>query len=203
MEETAPSKRRYEKTRQGILAAARAILRESGVEGLSIRTLADRVDYSPSAIYKYFDSKEDILAALREEGWQLSRAMNAEMDLSGKSPMEVLIAAGMNYLRFARTYPEYFKLMFSSQYAKPQELSDLFSNPDFTGLSRWIEAAVQAGEIELPEGVDILHVRLMMWFSAHGASMIEASMMEAHRDEFERSVLEVFQAMARLMAPKR
>lgn len=203
MEEPVPSKRRFEKTRQGILAAARAILRESGVEGLSIRALADRVDYSPSAIYKYFNSKEDILAALRDEGWQLSRAMNAEMDLSGKTPMEVLIAAGMNYLRFARAYPEHFKLMFSSQYARPQELSELFNNPDFAGLSRWIEAAIQTGEIELPEGVTLLHIRLMMWFSAHGASMIEISMMDAHRDEFEQTALEVFQAMAKLMAPRR
>jgi AcrR family transcriptional regulator len=202
MEETTPSKRRYEKTRQGILAAARAILYESGVESLSIRTLADRVDYSPSAIYKYFDSKEDILAALREEGWQLSRAMNAEMDLSGKTPMEVLIAAGMNYLRFARTYPEHFKLMFSSLYSRPHDLSELLHNPDFSGLTRWIEAAIQAGEIDLPEGVSVLHIRLMMWFSAHGASMIGLNMIETHQDEFEQAVREVFHAMAKLMAPK-
>lgn len=129
--------------------------------------------------------------------------MNAEIDLRGKTPMQVLIAAGMNYLRFARTYPEHFKLMFSSQYARPQELSDLFNNPDFTGLSRWIEEAIQAGEIELPEGVSILHIRLMLWFSAHGASMIETSMLAAHQDEFEQTAHEVFQAMAKLMAPKR
>jgi AcrR family transcriptional regulator len=202
MDQPAPSKRRYEKTRQGILAAARAILRENGVEGLSIRALAERVDYSPSAIYQYFDSKESILDALREEGWQLRRAMNAGMDLSGKTPMEILIAAGMNYLRFARTYPEHFKLMFSSQYARPQELGDIINNPEFSGLSRWIEAGIEAGEIELPEGVSVLHVRMMLWFVAHGASIIEINMLDSRREEFEKTVLDVFHAMAKLMAPK-
>jgi AcrR family transcriptional regulator len=37
-----------------------------------MRALAERADYSPSALYKYFDDKEDILDTLSTEGWQLS-----------------------------------------------------------------------------------------------------------------------------------
>lgn len=202
MKDTTPSQRRFEKTRQGILDAATAILRESGIESLSIRTLAERVDYSPSAIYKYFDSKEEILAALREEGWRLNQEMGAEMDFSGMTPVEMILAGGMNYMRFARTYPEYFKLMLSSEYAEPQTLTEIFNNPDFAGLTPLIEAAIQAGQLELPDGVSILHVRLMMWFLVHGASMIEISMMGEQREEFERAANEVFHAMTKFMAPK-
>ncbi len=203
MSTTSPSQRRYEKTRQGILDAARAILRESGIEGISIRTLAERVDYSPSAIYKYFDSKEAILAALREEGWRLSEAMSAEMDFTGMSPVEMILAGGMNYMRFARTYPEYFKLMLSSEYAESQTMNEIFNNPDFAGLTPLIEAGIQAGQIELPEGVSILHARLMMWFLVHGASIIEISLMGEQREEFEQAANEVFVAATKLMAPKK
>jgi len=56
-----PSERRYEKTRQGILSAARTLLLEGGVEAISMRTLADKVDYSPAALYKYFANKEEII----------------------------------------------------------------------------------------------------------------------------------------------
>lgn len=202
MEISTPSQRRFEKNRQGILDAARAIMRETGIGSLSIRTLAERVDYSPSAIYKYFDSKEAILAALREEGWQLSQAMSAQLDYGGMTPVEIMIAAGMNYLRFARTYPEHYQLMFNSQYAEPQNLDEVFNNPDFAGLTPLIEAGIQAGEIALPEGVNLLQVRLMAWFMAHGASMLEVSLMGAHREEFERAVEEVMQAFARLLAPR-
>lgn len=202
MNETSPSQRRYERTRQGILDAARAILRETGIESLSIRTLAERVDYSPSAIYKYFDSKEEILAALREEGWKLSEALSAQMDFSGMSPVEIMVAAGMNYMRFARTYPEYYQLMLSLQYAEPQALSEIFNNPNFAGLTPLIEAGIQSGEIVLPEGVSVLDIRLMMWFVVHGASMIELSMVGPQREEFEQAANEVFQAMTKLMAPR-
>jgi AcrR family transcriptional regulator len=197
-----PSKRRFEKNRQGILDAARTIMRETGIESLSIRTLAERVDYSPSAIYKYFDSKEAILAALREEGWQLAEEMSAQVDYTGMTPTEIMIAAGMNYLRFARTYPEHYQLMFNSQYAGPQSLDEVFNNPNFSGLTPLIEAGIKAGEISLPQGVTTLHVRLLAWFMVHGASMLEVSLMSTHREEFEQAAEDVMQAFAKLLASR-
>lgn len=71
MNDKTPSERRYEKTRQGILNAARSILLEDGVEAISMRTLADKVDYSPAALYKYFANKDEIIEALRVEAWEM------------------------------------------------------------------------------------------------------------------------------------
>ena len=70
MTDKTPSERRYEKTRQGILSAARNLLLEGGTDAISMRTLADKVDYSPAALYKYFANKEEIIEALRQEAWR-------------------------------------------------------------------------------------------------------------------------------------
>lgn len=61
-----PAERRREKVRQTILEAAERVFAEEGYEGLSIRRLADEIDYSPSAIYKYFTSKTELVGCLKE-----------------------------------------------------------------------------------------------------------------------------------------
>ena len=61
-----PASRRREKVRQTILEAAERVFAEEGYEGLSIRRLAEEIDYSPSAIYKYFASKTELVGCLKE-----------------------------------------------------------------------------------------------------------------------------------------
>ena len=64
--EQTPARRRRQKVREAILAAAERVFAEEGESGLSIRRLADEIDYSPSAIYKYFGSKEELLEELKD-----------------------------------------------------------------------------------------------------------------------------------------
>ncbi|MCA8898255.1 MAG: TetR/AcrR family transcriptional regulator [Hyphomonas sp.] len=64
--EATPARRRRKKVKESILAAAEKVFAEEGESGLSIRRLAEKIDYSPSAIYKYFGSKEELLDELKE-----------------------------------------------------------------------------------------------------------------------------------------
>ena len=61
-----PASRRRRKVRDSIIEAAERVFAEEGLEGLSIRRLADEIDYSPSAIYKYFTSKTELIGCLKE-----------------------------------------------------------------------------------------------------------------------------------------
>ncbi|MCB0147914.1 MAG: TetR/AcrR family transcriptional regulator, partial [Caldilineaceae bacterium] len=63
-----PRTKRRLRTKQAILDAARAIIVEDGLPALSMRTLADRIDYSPAGLYEYFGGKEEIVAAVCDEG---------------------------------------------------------------------------------------------------------------------------------------
>ena len=62
--------RERQATQQAILQAALEIASEESWQAMTIRRIAERIEYSPSAIYKYFDDKEAILFALLRQGFQ-------------------------------------------------------------------------------------------------------------------------------------
>src|SRR5207245_8296320 len=68
-------KERHERDREAvhraILDAARDLFVTEGYQNVSIRKIAERIEYSPAAIYGYFRSKDDIFFALAEEGFRL------------------------------------------------------------------------------------------------------------------------------------
>src|SRR3954464_6495000 len=68
-------KERQERDREAvhraILDAARELFTAEGYHNVSIRKIAERIEYSPAAIYSYFPSKDDIFFALAEEGFHL------------------------------------------------------------------------------------------------------------------------------------
>lgn len=61
-----PSERRRARTRSSTLKATEQVFVKEGEEGLSIRRLAEAIDYSPAAIYKYFVSKNELIDELKE-----------------------------------------------------------------------------------------------------------------------------------------
>ena len=61
-----PAERRRLKVRGAIIEAAERVFALEGESGLSIRRLAEEIDYSPSAIYKYFGSKDELIDELKE-----------------------------------------------------------------------------------------------------------------------------------------
>ncbi len=96
--------RRHRETRDDILIAAREVLLERGAADLSLREIARRAGFTPGALYKYFDSKDDVVKALAD------RAMGALIEAlavvpSGPAPDERAVEIGLAYLEFARHNP--------------------------------------------------------------------------------------------------
>ena len=59
--------RERKELRQQILDAARELFVHEGYENVSMRKIADKIEYSPAAIYTYFANKDEILDCLSEE----------------------------------------------------------------------------------------------------------------------------------------
>lgn len=72
-----PAQRRRNKVRQSIIATAEHMFERDGEAGLSIRKLAEEIDYTPGAIYKYFESKQELIDELKEAFFAL---LMTEMD---------------------------------------------------------------------------------------------------------------------------
>src|SRR6185369_15408369 len=108
-------KERQERDREAvsraILDAARELFVIEGYHNVSIRKIAERIEYSPAAIYGYFESKDDIFFALAEEGFHLLHEGGFE-GLDSLPPLDRIRRIFMRLYQFSREHPQYFALMF-------------------------------------------------------------------------------------------
>lgn len=191
MNTPSPKNRRFEKTRQGIIDAAREIVRNEGIDALSMRTLAEMVDYSPSALYKYFNNKEEIIEALRLEGWDEMQSIFMRRLGGDFSQIERLLEASMAYMDMSNQSPELYQLMFNSTVGSPDKLATTETDPRFMVLTDMIREAVESGEFILPKGITLLEYRYLAWFIMHGICMLKVSMYRNCVDEFDPMAREI------------
>lgn len=97
--------------REAILAAARDLFVAEGYAQVSIRKIAERIEYSPAAIYSYFPAKDDIFFALAAEGFQRLDATLAACEAQADA-LQDLRACLWAFYRFSRDQREFFHLMF-------------------------------------------------------------------------------------------
>src|ERR1700730_9354283 len=96
---------------RAILDAARDLFVKEGYENVSIRKIAERIEYSPAAIYGYFPSKDDIFFALAEEGFRLlGDAADAQATEQSErlTPLALLRAMFWGLYEFSGQHPQYF-----------------------------------------------------------------------------------------------
>ncbi len=107
--------------RAALLAAAEAVLTETGVEGFSLRAVAKRVGVSHAAPAHHFGDVQGVLTALAAEGFRrfLAAMQARQAAITGGDAEALLVASGLGYLDFAEASPALFRLMFSS--VRPRE----------------------------------------------------------------------------------
>jgi len=96
---------------QGILMAAREIALREGWQAVTIRKVAERIEYSPSMIYEYFASKEAILIELLCEGFRQLDVVLKTARSSCEDYEERLIRMSEAYWEFAMRNPELYQVM--------------------------------------------------------------------------------------------
>jgi len=201
-EERSPRERRHQRTQQAILAAARAIVAEEGADKLSIRAIADRIDYSPAGLYEYYGSKEEIIGALSVEGHRTLKRYLERVPLTLPTD-EYMVEIGMAYIEFALQNPDYFLLIFTSPGVRPTQEGEKKVMPSaemneassFPLLVGGVKRAVKAGTIQLLPGLNLLETAYAFWAVVHGASMLRTShlnYMHLDFDQADRQMLEAF-----------
>jgi AcrR family transcriptional regulator len=107
--------------RRALLDGARAVLREQGPEGCSLREVARRAGVSHAAPYHHFPSREALLGALAEEAFaEMDRGMSEAQAAAPEEPEAQLVAVGMGYLLYALREPAAFRLMTRPEYLAPR-----------------------------------------------------------------------------------
>jgi AcrR family transcriptional regulator len=160
--------REREEVRRKILEAARELFTTEGYERVTMRRIADAIEYSPTTIYKYFEDKSALVDALCEEDFArlLSALSPAELP---SDPVEAIRQLGLAYARFGRENPNHYRYMFMTPLTQKagdgHELSE--SGQQAFGLVRdAVEQAVRSGSFR---PVDPLTAAQVLWANLHGA----------------------------------
>jgi AcrR family transcriptional regulator len=162
-----------------ILEAARDILSEQGLDGLSMRAIAERIEYSPGTIYTYFRDKDELIRAVVHTGFQrMGEYTRLEVEAAGvEGPLDTYAAMGRAYARFALENTAYFRVMFElpavaqmeCPMADSAECVAMTGEPSFAHVAETVERAVEAGLIVVP---DAMRGAVIGWALMHGLTSL-------------------------------
>ena len=185
--------REREAVARGILDAARELFVAEGYQNVSIRKIAEKIEYSPAAIYSYFPSKDDIFLALAEEGFRLLLTECEEPQTDAPS-VDAIRAGFWRFYEFSKTHPEYFALMFLDR-SVPRISRDWerfgFVREMKKAVAAQIQAVIDAGEF--PAGTDPDAVFRILMAAIHGVAVMrlcERLAPNEDADALARDVLE-------------
>src|SRR5262245_27061768 len=164
--------REKQELRTKILDAARDLFVNEGYDAVSMRKIAQKIEYSPTAIYFHFKDKESLLRELCESDfYALAQRFSEQANVS--DPMERLRIGALAYVEFARQFPNHYRLMFMTP-LPVQKHGDVAllrrGNPEedaYAFLKVGVELAMQAGRLR-PELQDVELLAQTLWAGIHG-----------------------------------
>ena len=157
--------------RDRLCEAAERLFAERGADAVTMRQLASDLGVSPMTPYRYFEDKDDILAAVRASGFnRFAEALEKARERTAGAPARAS-AVGEAYVSFALAHPHTYKLMFDFNQPHPEKYPELVAaglraQKTMTG---YIEDALSEG---LMDG-DAEQIGLMNWATIHGAVILE------------------------------
>jgi AcrR family transcriptional regulator len=151
---------------QRITAAARLIAEREGWSAVTIRRLADQIEYSQPVIYSHFENREAIVTAVAIEGFRefTSALQAAACESTDRDTPEAVATA---YLAFALSHPTLYKAMFNLPTGLRFAVSD--TQPELRAAFGAIAAAVP------PANADVELATETFWASLHGLAELERS----------------------------
>lgn len=170
------TKERQDRERQAVTAsildAARDLFIAEGYQSVSIRKIAERIEYSPAAIYSYYASKDDIFLALAAEGFhRLDEKVRAAMTTG--DPLENVRGCWWAFYQFSQEQPAFFQLMFvdhSVPRITQQWEGFEFLQQMLTNAVAAIQKAIDAGAF--PATLSPNAAMHMLWASLIGPAVI-------------------------------
>jgi AcrR family transcriptional regulator len=108
--------RQKRETREAILNVACQLIAQGGAAGVTVRKIAEAVDYTPPIIYEHFENKEDILTALQSQ-WSLQMSTMVQNIYDEElPPKEALEKIVLSYFDFAYEHPEFYKAIMGIEF---------------------------------------------------------------------------------------
>ncbi len=160
-----------------IMETAREMFAEEGYDSVSMRRIAERIEYSPTAIYVYFKDKESLIREICREDFGKLAVVSAKL-AKVADPVERIRQLGNTYVRFAVENPNHYRLMFMTSLPKGElDEDDLEckNDPDensYAFLMQTVQEAFDQGRFR-PEFKDPVLIVQTVWAMAHGIASLQ------------------------------
>lgn len=166
-------KREIEEMRLEIIEAAVQLFLTDGYQNVSMRKIAQQIDYSPTAIYNYFANKEEILIHLLKHGYAifLSSLKEGVTRSEPQNAGDRLKASLHAYIEFGLNHPDYYRLIFIENL---HQLQKVMTEEDdrvrgFVLLTEMVREAMDAGVLKKNDA----HMAAQsLWASLHGITSL-------------------------------
>jgi AcrR family transcriptional regulator len=167
-------KRRYHHgdLERALVDTAVAMIRDEGVQALTLRGVGARLGVSRTALYRHFDDKGALLARVAAEGFKRFHHALAEAvsraTAKRANPMPAMAAA---YMRFALSNPSHYQTMFSGVLTDYTRYPELVRHAEgaFNVLLDTIRAEQQEKRMRLGDPLDLAEIT---WALSHGLATL-------------------------------
>ena len=162
------------------IEAAQAVIAEHGIEKLSLRDVARRLNVSHQAPYKHYPSRDHLLAeVIRRCFRRFTVALNSRN--RSDDPIEDMRALGTSYLSFALQNPLEYRLMFGTPWPQVQVSPELVIDCQHSfNVLREALTPLYAGTGAEADVIDA--DAMFVWSSMHGLATILQSQVMQHLD---------------------
>ena len=154
--------------KNALVQAGVEILSQDGIEGLSLRKVAQRAGVSHSAPYSHFPDKQSLIAAISTEGFhQLYDELDAVIAAHPRNPKGQLQHGALAYVQFALDHTDTFKIMFSGVLEKEKEYPAFveISHKTFRRVVDIVKACQEAGLLNTTSSE---MTAVVVWGQVHG-----------------------------------
>ena len=167
---------RFENTKKQILEAAMHLIQEKGAKNVSLREIARKTNYSPAAIYLYFENKQQIINAVQIHIEDIFTDLLI-LYPKGSTYTQILHNFGNAYFKFQSEYPEYFFLLFS-KLDKTYSLKSGDYPPSYRLIIDTIMNAIEEGEFTITDEFTLEEIVFILWTQIHGIAIIQQNILK-------------------------
>jgi AcrR family transcriptional regulator len=166
--------REKKELRQDILDAARELFVTEGYEAVSMRRIAEKIEYSPTTIYLYFKDKQELFDCICEETFLKMVDEMARLDRTSLDPVQSLRAGLRNYVDFGLRHPEHYKITFlmGDQQAGEDAVGSRRMQTGCQAFGCLREAVTACIERNCFVEADVDKVSQLLWAAVHGITSL-------------------------------
>ena len=153
-------------TRRRILDAARDLFVNQGIENVTMRAIAERLEYTPTAIYHHFRDKDALLQELIHQDFRTHAAIFAQLEKI-EDPVERLRRTGEAYVQFGLDHPSLYRFLFVTPHPETKDIDKQPDEDAYGMLRATVRQCIDQGRFR--DGyTDVEQVSQICWAGCHG-----------------------------------